>query len=261
MSRDNFPKPTVKKLAERAHYICSNPDCKKMTVGPHTDPNKSTITGIAAHICGAKDGAKSPRYDKNQTSDERKSIDNGIWLCHDCSDMVDKDEKYYPATLLRQWKKTHEEFIKTLQTKGFASTLELLKPTTIEIDLSKQLLNFFDDRRILYDLYEKEVPSHGLRSVLAIRAELTNIKKQLGEATSLYLKIEQMLAACKKFHNELNHIDLDQLRCDSKNPDWIKFVTTLSELRKVFGIHIAELSNKYKIKISADLQQILPTTT
>ncbi|MBL7704608.1 MAG: hypothetical protein JNM21_03565 [Taibaiella sp.] len=261
MSRDNFTKPTIKKLAERAHYICSNPECKKMTVGPHADPNKSTITGIAAHICGAKDGVKSPRYDKDQTSDERKGINNGIWLCHDCSDMVDKDEKCYPATLLRQWKKTHEEFIKTLQTKGFASTLELLKPTTIEIDLSKQLINFFDDRRVLYDLFEQEIPLHGLRSVLAIRTELTNIKKQLGQATSLYIKVDQMLAACRKFHSELNDIDLDHLRYNNSDPDWIKFVTTLSELRKVFGIHILELSNKYKIQIGTDLQQILPTIT
>ena len=242
MSRDNFKQSTVKKLAERSHYICSNPDCKKMTVGPHTDPNKSTITGIAAHICGAKDGPKSPRYDKDQTSSQRKAIENGVWLCHDCSDMVDKDEIKYTATLLRQWKNSHEEFIKTLQTKGFASTLELLRPTIIEIEVSKQLINFFEDRRILFDLFEKEIPSHGLRSVLAIRTELTSAKKQLSEVSSLYLKVEQMLTACRKFHSELNYIDLDQLKCDSKNPDWIKFLTTLSELRKVFGIHIAELN-------------------
>lgn len=256
--RDDFPASVKRKLAERSHYICSNPECKKMTVRPHTDPDKSTITGVAAHISGAKDGNKSIRYDPYQTSLERKSINNGIWLCHDCSDIVDKDEKVYPAALLKQWKSIHEDFISTLQLKGYASTLELLKPTTIEIDLSKQLIDFFEDRRIIYDLYEMEVPRHGMNSVLNIRSELTRIRKQLGQTSSLYLRIEQMQTACKKFFSELSLIDLDNLRYDHNNPDWIKFVTTLSELRKILGIHIAELSNKHQIQLSDGLKSIIP---
>jgi len=259
MERDNFSKEVVKKLAERVNYTCSNPDCKKITSGPNADETKSTITGIAAHIHGAKDGVKSPRYDKDQTPAERKSIKNGIWLCHTCSDMIDKDEKNYPATLLHQWKKTHEEFIKTLQSKGYETTLELLKANVVEIDLAKQLINYFEDRRILYDLYEKEIPNHGLRSVLVIRTELTNIKKQLGQQTSLYSRIDQMLKACRKFNSDTNHIDLEHLRYDPKNLDWITFTITLSELRKILGIHIGELSTLYKIKLSDDLKSIVLT--
>lgn len=258
--RDDFPVWVKRKLAERVHYICSNPECKKMTVRPHDDPEKSTITGVAAHIRGAKDGAKSIRFDPNQTPDERKSIKNGIWLCHDCSDIIDKDEKAYPAVLLLQWKHVHEEFIKTLQLKGYASTLELLKPTTVEIDLSKQLIDFFEDKRIIYELYEKEVPRHGMHSVLNIRTELTRLRKQLGQMTSLYIRVEQMQNACKKFFSELSLVDLENLQYDPKNSDWIKFVTTLSELRKIIGIHIAELSDKYKIDLSDDLKSIIPTS-
>lgn len=258
--RDDFPVSVKRKLAERAHYICSNPECKKMTVRAHDDPDKSTITGIAAYISGAKDGTKAIRFDPNQTTAERKSISNGIWLCHDCSDIVDKDEKAYTPILLKQWKHIHEEFIKTLQLKGYASTLELLKPITLEIDLSKQLIDFFDDRRIIYDLYEQEVPRHGMHSVLNIRTELTRIRKQLGQTSSLYLRVEKMQNACKKFFSELSLVDLDNLRCDPRNSDWIKFVTTLSELRKIIGIHIAELSSKYKITLSEDLKTIMPTS-
>lgn len=69
-----------------------------------------------------------------------------------------------------------------------------------------------------------------------------------------------MQNACKKFFSELSIIDLDSLRYDSRNPDWIKFVTTLSELRKILGIHIAELSNEYRIDLSEDLKSIPPTT-
>jgi len=256
--RDDFSLAVKRKLAERAHFICSNPECRKMTVRPHDDPDKSTITGVAAHINGASDGKKAIRYDPNQTSEERKDICNGIWLCHDCSDIVDKDDKAYPAVLLRQWKQTHENFIKTLQLKGYASTLELLKPTTVEIDLSKQLIDFFEDRRIIYELFEKEIPRHGMQSVLQIRTELTRVKKQLGQMSTLYTKVEQMQAACRKFFSDLSLVDLDNLRYDPRNSDWIRFVTTLSELRKILGIHIAELAAKYKIELSDDLKSITP---
>jgi len=59
--RDNFPKAVTRKLRERAHYICSIPTCLKMTIGPHEVADKSTTTGVAAHIHGAKDGSKSIR--------------------------------------------------------------------------------------------------------------------------------------------------------------------------------------------------------
>ncbi|MCE7890299.1 MAG: hypothetical protein DYH12_11470 [Sorangiineae bacterium PRO1] len=42
------------------------------------------------------------------TSGTRSSIDNGIWLCGTCHDLVDADEVTYPAELLRKWKKDHE---------------------------------------------------------------------------------------------------------------------------------------------------------
>ena len=66
-------------LAQRAGYLCSNPDCRRPTSGPHSDPKKALITGEAAHICAAAVGG--PRYDANQTPEQRKAITNAIWLC------------------------------------------------------------------------------------------------------------------------------------------------------------------------------------
>jgi hypothetical protein len=67
MPRDDFSKVTRRVLAERAAYICGNPDCRNNTIGPHSDPDRSLSTGIAAHICGAAEGG--PRYDPNQTTE------------------------------------------------------------------------------------------------------------------------------------------------------------------------------------------------
>ena len=107
--RDNFSPNTRRILGERVAYICSNPDCRNNTIGPHSDPKKSLDTGIAAHICGAAQGG--PRYDSAQTSLERSGIANGVWLCATCSKLVDTDEKLYPAGLLRQWRREHEQWV------------------------------------------------------------------------------------------------------------------------------------------------------
>ena len=86
---------------------CSNPNCRKETKGPHSDPRKSVSIGVAAHITAASEGG--PRYDPNMSSEERRSIENGIWLCSTCAKMIDSDADAYPAELLHEWKKVAED--------------------------------------------------------------------------------------------------------------------------------------------------------
>lgn len=106
-NRDDFS-PAVKDiLAKRAAYRCSNPACKKITVGAQKGDSKSISIGIAAHIAAA--APKGPRYDASMTAEERMSADNGIWLCANCSTLIDKDEHYYTVELLHSWKKQAEE--------------------------------------------------------------------------------------------------------------------------------------------------------
>ena len=52
-NRDDFSQNTIEILAKRVTYICSNPDCRKMTVGPNLDKKKATNIGVAAHIKAA----------------------------------------------------------------------------------------------------------------------------------------------------------------------------------------------------------------
>lgn len=106
MNRDNFTKPTIDILAKRAGFICSNPECKKHTVGPNEKKDKATLIGIAAHITAASPGG--PRYDENLTVEQRKHISNGIWLCSNCATLIDKDEKAFPTQLLKEWKDNAE---------------------------------------------------------------------------------------------------------------------------------------------------------
>lgn len=122
MARDNFGKEKTKIIAERAVYLCSNPECRMITSGPHSDNKKSLKNGIAAHICAAS--TRGPRYDQSQTSEERSSVSNGIWLCHNCSDLVDKDYTKYTKEILISWKKTHADFIESERKKNYSNSSE-----------------------------------------------------------------------------------------------------------------------------------------
>ncbi len=99
--RDDFPKNTKEILAKRVGYRCSNPNCRKMTIGPNTENDKATNVGVAAHIKAAAEGGK--RYDVSQSSEDRCAIENGIWLCQTCSKLIDSDDKY-TVDLLLKWK-------------------------------------------------------------------------------------------------------------------------------------------------------------
>lgn len=105
--RDDFSEATKETLAKRVTYICSNPECRKMTVGPNSDKQKSTSIGVAAHIKAAAPGGK--RYDATMTPAERSDISNGIWLCQSCSKLIDTDEEKYSVELLHQWKEVAEQ--------------------------------------------------------------------------------------------------------------------------------------------------------
>lgn len=106
-NRDDFNKTTKDVLAKRVGYLCSNPECRKLTIGPNQAQDKATSIGIAAHITAASSGG--PRYDGNMTEEQRSHIDNGIWLCSNCATLIDKDENPFPIELLNEWKQNAEE--------------------------------------------------------------------------------------------------------------------------------------------------------
>ncbi len=118
--RDNFDPKTRQTLGHRVNFICSNPGCRKPTCAPHKDPTKTVSIGVAAHILAAAPGGK--RYNAGMSSQERKSIDNGIWLCQNCAKLIDSDEKKYSADLLHHWKRTAEDAALQGVEKSAAST-------------------------------------------------------------------------------------------------------------------------------------------
>lgn len=100
--RDDFSIATKELLAKRVALRCSNPGCRHVTSGPQKNPVKVINTGVAAHITAAS--ADGPRYDPSLTPKERRSPENGIWLCQSCAKLVDNDPIRYGVEILHQWK-------------------------------------------------------------------------------------------------------------------------------------------------------------
>lgn len=105
--RDNFKQKTISNIARRVAYLCSNPKCRRHTVGPQEGDKGSINVGVAAHISAAS--VRGPRYDAWLSGDERRNASNGVWLCQTCSKLIDSDEKHFNIELLREWRRKAEE--------------------------------------------------------------------------------------------------------------------------------------------------------
>jgi hypothetical protein len=101
-NRDDFTERTKLQLAKRAGWLCSDPSCRRETIGANSDGDGEINVGIAAHICAA--AREGPRYDDTMAPDQRKSPDNGIWMCELHGRAVDTRDSEFTVELLREWK-------------------------------------------------------------------------------------------------------------------------------------------------------------
>ncbi|WP_425106636.1 NACHT domain-containing protein [Ancylobacter sp.] len=108
-NRDDFSQATKNRLAKQARYHCSNPSCRKLTSAPTSDGIKEVNIGVAAHICAAAPGSGARRYRADMTAEQRKSHENGIWLCQDCAKAIDSADPSFSESFLQDWKKKHSE--------------------------------------------------------------------------------------------------------------------------------------------------------
>jgi hypothetical protein len=104
--RDEFTTVIKEMLAKRVNYRCSNPQCRQPTSGPHIHPAKTINVGVAAHLTAASPGG--PRFNAALSVEQRKSAENGIWLCQKCAKLVDNDSVRYALKVLQNWKREAE---------------------------------------------------------------------------------------------------------------------------------------------------------
>ena len=128
--RADFSKETRLRLAQRAGFRCSNPQCGALTIGPGAGAEGVSDTGTAAHIFSAAAGG--PRGTGGLPDKDRSAISNGIWMCASCGRLVDANAgKFYSESLLRSWKDLHENRTRLeqgghVQPFGWVQSLEVM---------------------------------------------------------------------------------------------------------------------------------------
>lgn len=103
--RDEFSEKVKELLTKSVGTLCSNPQCSTPTFGPSIESGYIN-KGVAAHITAASEGG--PRFDPSISPSERRSVDNGIWLCQSCAKLIDSDPNKYTVELLKRWKSLAE---------------------------------------------------------------------------------------------------------------------------------------------------------
>lgn len=255
-TRDNFTVSTKTALARRAAHFCSNPRCLKLTVGPSSVLTKALTTGHAAHIHAAS--KLGPRYKASQTPSERKSIENGIWLCRECGVLVGNDEDGYTDDQLRKWKVNHEAMISEVRTAGYSRSLALLQSGRMEPQIAKKIIASMEDRRSLWVTFDAEFPDRVRLSLDDLRSRFIAIRGDLLDGTPLDGILLSLTKTILTFFNAVESSNLQTLRCNSDDPEWIQFNDALAILRKAIGLQVANLAYAYDVTLSEDLQCIAP---
>ena len=137
--RDDFSKGTIRIVRDRVNGLCSFPGCNVVTIGASMENNTSVSNiGVAAHICAAAKGG--PRYDEKMTPEQRKSVDNCIWLCQGHAKLIDTDVETYTVEKLHQWKKDAEKTA-SLALANDDYVIQYYKKNGENLSILKQLLD------------------------------------------------------------------------------------------------------------------------
>lgn len=219
-SDGRFSIETIQTLSRRAALLCSNPDCNVLTSGPTTAADSSINIGEAAHIYGRTSSAA--RYKADLTISEISDITNGIWLCRNCHKLIDNDANRFPAELLFEWRRRHEQMIlervgqpgDKLREKIQSEHLRIFEGTS---RLAQQIVL---DRPPLWEL---KLTTELLRTELgSILQRWQQLKRGMYARKSTIIPVDQLPAwLSAKFHDVSKFIE-------SMNP-------LLEELNKAFG--------------------------
>jgi len=256
MPRDNFLMPVKRELALRAAHFCSNPHCLKLTAGPRRGSDRGLGTGHAAHICAA--APDGPRYESTQTEAERCAIENGIWLCRECGDIVDKDAAGYPADLLRTWKRNHEIMIGEVRQQGYSRSLELLRSNRAQPGIAREIIALVEDRRLFYARFDAEFPDRVRLSLENLRYDLTRLRRNCASGSPIDTVLVALGRTIRHFFDTVEHLELRTLRCDAFDPNWKAFEGALRALRKSIFYQVAELADAYGMPLRGEFADQVP---
>jgi len=132
-------------------------------------------------------------------------------------------------------------------------------PPEPEIKVARRVIAFMEDRRVLYNPSEMEVPDHCVQSIIEIRKYLTAEIQSLDDSSGISESLRAIRAACRKFMTSIGSSP-EIIRFGAHRGHWAswQFNGALGEVRGVFGVHLAKLAASYGLDVEDDLASILP---
>lgn len=133
-------------------------------------------------------------------------------------------------------------------------------PPKLEVDIAQRVVTFLEDRRVLYNPMELEVPEHCKQSVIKIREFITQTLFEIDSNSELGIVLRSIRAACRKFLDTIAYRNnrTDIYRNQMGMGDQFIFDSGIGELRGAIGLQLAKLLVMYGLECEADLLTILP---
>lgn len=250
MGQHNFSDTVVKEIAQKAMYICANPECLCLT-GYSTTEGKPRSIAEGAHVLPS--GDKGPRAGDVDAYPNiiRSSSDNGLWLCAVCHKEVDSDPAHFRTALLFEWKERHEKLIRRLVGKDLEAALLDLRNEKRYHQETRDFISFIENKRVLYEGLDMESPARVLDSLELIRARLTPARSSVNPDSKLFSALNLMQKIISDFLRNIGpETDLKTLRCNWDDPIWLKFVDELKTLRAEIIILLKVLSGDAGYKLT-----------
>lgn len=229
-----FTQKVAHLLAYRSGYICNNPECNVLTIGPaSSDPHMKLKKGEAAHIVGEKPGAA--RY-RDIGKAQVESDQNGIWLCVACHTLIDKNSgSDYEEAKLVDWKCSHEELMSVLL-KTHRSPLPLVRRFSLNSKIAQEMVDTLAHKGVMYQQHARENPEFAVKSIDEVRRKLMRILNRIDLDKRLRDICVDLISACREVMNENSRDDsglssyIDVLR--------IKVGRLLYRLEKEYGCQV-----------------------
>lgn len=123
--------------------------------------------------------------------------------------------------------------------------------------LAESVLQYLEDRRVLYDAEEAEAPSACRRSVQDMRERLASFINE-SQSTDLRNPLRAMQAACRQFLTDIRAIrESYGLQHDPVVDQW-KFNQALGAFRARVGTCIAVVIESFDIDVDEHVARIMP---
>lgn len=224
---------TIKRLFAESGNQCAFPKCTTSII----DDSRGIVLGEICHIKAQK--VNGPRYDENQTNEERHGFNNLILLCPLHHSIIDSDTKSYTVERLINMKSKHEDSNRNSQNEIEEKNIKILID---KIDISNKLKikkNELNQINPVGNQFAKTIQN--FNTPLGISIKLT-YKDLLSELYSTQYTVSKLLADTIKVATETNDYELIHL-CKNELTGWSSMTDNTPDYR-IFEVYLSPVNIK-----------------